>query len=262
MGTIDFISKRLVTFNKKKEARGDKPSLYYQEIYNNRARMFCHTPYILEERLVNAVLSGDEEAAVLCLKEINRSGNKAVLASDSVRSAKNSVICTCVFLARAAIQAGVSPDEAFALSDANIRRIEEFTGKHAALKYEEDLLLQFVKLIKNNRGREFSIVVHRAVQYIDSHLSERLRLADIADYAEVSPQYLSGVFSKEMRMPITNYISMRKIQESTHFISQKKYSITDVALLYGFSSQSHYIQVFKKVMGTTPGKYRGLQAVM
>jgi AraC-like DNA-binding protein len=59
-----------------------------------------------------------------------------------------------------------------------------------------------------------------------------------------------------MQMSITDYISMRKIQESTYFVQHKGYDIADIAMLYGFSGQSYYITVFKKFIGMTPGEYR------
>lgn len=254
--TADFISKNIVTMRSRRSEATEKPKQYYGEIYKDREQMFRHTSYALEERLINAVTTGDEDTAVFVLKEINRSGNKAVLASDSVRSAKNSIICTCVFLARATIRVGVATDEAFALSDAIIRRIEEFQSKEDTLAYEETLLIQFIQLIHRKKLSGFPRVIHRAIHYIDAHLSEKLRLGDIALYSGVTPQYLSGLFSREMHMGITNYISKRKVQESTYFISHKDYSIADVAALYGFSGQSYYITVFKKFMGMTPGEYR------
>ncbi|GHV39124.1 hypothetical protein FACS189490_02220 [Clostridia bacterium] len=232
------------------------PEGYYKEIYNDRESMFSHTPYVLEERLIQAVRSGDETGAVEALSAINGAGKKAVLARDSLRSAKNSIICTAALLARASIQAGVAPESAFALSDAVIRKIEEFTTREAAFRYEEDVLLYFLKLVKRDKLKGHPRAVHRAIHYVDAHLTVKLKLADIARYAGVSAGYLSAVFSREMGMPLSEYILMRKIQESAYFIRNREHSAADVAHLYGFSGQSYYISVFKRFMGVTPGEYR------
>ena len=95
----------------------EKPAQYYENIYYDRDGMFRHTPFSLEQRLAQHVAEGNEEAALETLGRINGQGAKAVLARDPLRSAKNSLICSCTILTRAAIQAGVSDEEAFALSD-------------------------------------------------------------------------------------------------------------------------------------------------
>jgi len=248
------LNKMLDTMQQEPEA--DEQNEYYKAIYNDRESMFSHTPYVLEERLINTVAAGDEAGAVAALKAINKAGDKAVLAQDSLRSAKNSIICTCTLLARASIQAGASPESAFALSDSIIRKVEEFTSKEQTLRYEESVLLQFLKLVRRNQTKGFPRAVRRAIHYIDAHLSEKLKLADIAKYAGTSSGYLSMVFSREMNMPLSEYILMRKIQESSYFIRRYERSMSDIAQLYGFSGQSYYISVFKRFMGVTPGEYR------
>jgi AraC-like DNA-binding protein len=111
-------------------------------------------------------------------------------------------------------------------------------------------------LVNRHRHKGFPRIVNKSIHYIDVHLSEKIALNDIAAHANVSAGYLSTVFSKEMHMPISEYILMKKVQESSYFITHKEYSIAEVAALYNFSSQSYYIKTFKRFMGATPGAYR------
>ncbi|MFP3156174.1 AraC family transcriptional regulator [Lachnospiraceae bacterium ZAX-1] len=251
-----FLREKQEEFEQHKAGRINKPKEYYTNIYTDRNQMFRHTSYTLEEQLVKAVREGDDRVAVKVLKEINSQGSKAVLSADPLRSAKNSVICTCVFLSRASIQAGVSPNAAFALSDAVICHIEEYKNRIEVLKYEEDVLLQFINVVQKNRKAKYSKTIQKAMNYIDFHLEEKIMLKDIAAYVGINKSYLSSRFNDEMSMSLTDYISTRKIQESTYFVAHKDYEIADIAMLYGFSGQSYYISVFKKVMGMTPGAYR------
>jgi AraC-like DNA-binding protein len=233
-----------------------KPKQYYDSIYANREAVFRHSPYALEERLSEAVTKGDGEAAMALLREITAQGEKAVLAKDSLRSAKNSMIGSIAFLSRAAIRGGVSANDAFALSDALTQRIEEMTARDAVLAFEENILLQFIDLVRRRLEASFSAPVVKVIHYVENHLDAKASLNAAAAYAGVHPAYLSGRFKRETGMSFTAYTALRKIQESCYFVRHTEYSISQIALLYGFCDQSYYTVTFKNVTGMTPIEYR------
>ncbi|MDR0641779.1 MAG: AraC family transcriptional regulator [Treponema sp.] len=234
----------------------DKLRPQYDTISAGRIALFRHTPYALEERLVGAVIRGDTVTALKALGEISRSGRKAVLAADPLRSAKNSIIGTIAFLARAAIRAGIDPDQVFALSDVIIRHTEELRTRKEVLDSEKRILLRFIGLVKARLGTGYSRPVQRALNYIESHLDRRLFLKNIAAAAGLHPGYLSGLFKKETGKSLTGFITLRKIQESVYFVRHTNYSVMEIAGFYGFSSQSYFIRCFKRVTGKTPGEFR------
>ncbi len=234
----------------------DKPQQYYQSLYYDRNAMFHHTPYSLEERLVDAVIQGNRTLAVEMLSEINRHGSKAVLAKEPLRSAKNSVICSCAFLARAAIRAGIGADEAFALSDAAILHIEELGSIKEVLAYEQEALLQFIALVDNKFRCKFSSPVIEAIDYIHTRLGDKISLRDVATHVGLHPAYLSKKFKQETSKNITDYINLCKVEESIWFVRNTPHSIAEIAAMYGFSSQGYYITIFHKCIGITPGEMR------
>jgi AraC-like DNA-binding protein len=234
----------------------DKPQQYYDTISAGRSAMFRHTPYALEERLVGAVVRGDETAALEILAEIDRSGKKAVLAPDPLRSAKNSLIGTIAFLARASIRAGLDPEQVFALSDAIIRRTEDLRTREEVLASEKKILLRFIGMVKTRPGPGYSRPVQRVLNYIESRLDRRLFLKNIAAAVGLHPHYISGLFKKETGKSLAEFITLRKIQESVYFVRYTDYSVIEIAGLYGFSGQSYFIRCFKKVTGKTPGEFR------
>lgn len=232
------------------------PQQYYENIYRDRMGMFRHSPFALEQQLTKAVTQGDEQTALNIMRRINAQGDKAVLAADPLRSARNSVICSCTFLTRAVIQGGVPSEEAFALSDAVIQHVETLPEKQAVLGYETDMLLQFIGLVWQKQQKDYSSPVRRALHYIDTHLDRAVSLSELAAYAKVHPNYLSRRFKQETGSTITTYSAERKIQESTYFVQHTAYPMAEIAALYGFSSQSYFISTFKKVLGMPPGKFR------
>lgn len=232
------------------------PRHYYEQIYNDREAMFTHSPYALEEKLSKAVTRGDRDAALAALREITSRGEKAIVAKDPLRSAKNSMIGSIAFLARATIQAGVNADKAFALSDSLIRCIEDMNTKAEVLAFEESILLQFIDIVNLHLEGTYSAPITRAMHYIENHLDKKIALGDAAEYAGIHPAYLSAKFKRETGSDFSSYVCQRKIQESTYFVRHTRYSISQIAALYGFSGQSYYITQFGKYIGMTPGEYR------
>jgi AraC-like DNA-binding protein len=217
---------------------------------------FQHTPYDLEKQLVQAVTQADQIRALEILQKINQSGQKAILASNPLRSAKNSIICTCVLLTRAAISAGVSGESAFTLSDQVINRIEEFKDVSSVLNYEPTLVSKYIMLIKLLRQKVHPPAVVLTQSYIDAHLTDPITLKELAQFAKVNQSYLSRTFHREIGTTLKNYILERKIRASVYYVRFTNQPIAQIAFHFNFSDQSHYIAVFKRIMGITPGVFR------
>ena len=228
---------------------------FYKQTIDYRAHQFRHSPYMMEQEISRAISSCDSQTAHRLLKEIN-SRPRARLAGTVLRSLKNSLICSCCFMTRAAISGGVSPDEAFTLSDTLIQRIENYTDMVSLLKFEDEMVDDFINAVERVKSNRYSHSVMQALSYIDSHLCEPISISDIAEAVFLSPNYLSGIFAHETGETIHSCIIRRRIEEASYFVRYSNDSLADIASFYQFSSQSHFVQSFKHIMGVTPGVYR------
>ncbi len=228
---------------------------YYEQVYLENEMLFKHTPYYLEQKLINNITSGNLENALLDLREINKS-SKAVLAQDPLRSAKNSIICSCTFFYRAAINAGISPEVAFADSDAFINELERLTTKDDVLKFEETILRSCVNRVEAFLQVKYPPIIIFSMQYIDSNLTKKLSLSDIAKHVHVHPNYLSSAFKKKTGKSLTEYINHQRLSEASYFVAHTGYEISDIAALYGYCNQGYFITKFQKEYGQTPQQFR------
>lgn len=228
---------------------------YYRQTHDYRAQQFRHSPYHVEQEICRAISGGDSVGAHRILNEIN-SRPRARLAGTALRSLKNSVICSCCFMTRAAISGGVSADEAFTLSDAYIQTIESCQDIRELLGLESEMVSGFTNSVNNAKGRRYSSAVSQAISFIEAHLCEAISVQSVADAVYLSPSYLSAIFSRETGETLHSYIVRRRIEESSYFIRSSSDPIADIASFYQFSSQSHYVRSFRELMGVTPGVYR------
>jgi AraC-like DNA-binding protein len=97
----------------------------------------------------------------------------------------------------------------------------------------------------------------KAIDYIDSHLSEELSLEKISSIAELSPNYFSNIFREQTGVKLWDYIGEKRIILATQLlIEYPNDSIISVALKCGFNNCPNFNKAFKKFTGQTPKKYK------
>lgn len=212
-------------------------------------------PFYLELRLSTSLTDGDEEAALRYLEQMNRFP-KAVLSKNPLRSAKNSMICSCSFFARAAIQAGVLPTAAFDLSDDCIRHIEQLSTVTSVLAYEKEMLIRYVRMVRDFLERKYPMAIILSLQYIDMHLNQDITLQTVADAVHMNANYLSNLFKQTTGESFTGYINRKRVEETAFFVAYTDHSFTEIAFAYQFCNQGYFNRVFKQYTGQTPGAYR------
>lgn len=121
--------------------------------------------------------------------------------------------------------------------------LAEFSKRHADSPAKERAL-----------GNERRIV--RIVrEYLERHYTENVSLDTIVALADMSAYHLIRVFRKEVGLPPHAYLEQVRVNHARQFL-RTGVGITDVALMTGFTDQSHFSKHFKKMTGVTPGQYR------
>src|SRR5215469_4542260 len=94
--------------------------------------------------------------------------------------------------------------------------------------------------------------LNRAIEYIDTHLAERVSLADISSVVGLSPMHFAAQFKAATGLRPHEYLLRRRVERARDMFARTRMSITDVALLVGFQTQAHFTTVFKRFAGQPP----------
>lgn len=229
-----------------------------QELQDTESSL-VHRPLEEEYAFYQAVSSGDINFVQENCRQ-NTFSNPAgmgVLSQNPLTNLKYHFVVTVAMIVRHCVEAGMELEQAYRLSDFYILKMDTCTSISAVCKLHDSMVLDYTgKMLLLKKETVISKPVILCMDYIYSHLNSRLTIEELADYTNLSPGYLSRLFKKELGIPISSYISEKKIEKAQHLLKYSDYSLIDIANYLAFSSQSHFIQTFKKSVGLTPKKYR------
>jgi AraC family transcriptional regulator len=92
--------------------------------------------------------------------------------------------------------------------------------------------------------------------YIDSHIADRILVADLCALANLSESYFSRAFTRTFGERPHAFVIRRRVELSAQYMLQTETSLSDIALLCGFSDQPHLCKHFRQKMGYTPAAWR------
>lgn len=102
----------------------------------------------------------------------------------------------------------------------------------------------------------YSLHVNRALLYMRNHYTEDITLGALADYARVSPIYLSGLIKKETHLSLSDNVNKIRIAQSKNLLIHTDRTLNEIAHTVGYNYQNHFSRIFKKFTGITPLEFR------
>lgn len=215
-----------------------------------------HLAFESEFAFYNAVKEGNEELVLeLMLPLSNNQLGK--LSKNPIRNLKYHLIVTISMITRFCIEGGMSPEDAYTLSDIYIQKLDVCETERELHYLHRKSILDFTKKMKKIRkNTAVSKTVVQIFDYVYNHLHEKINLEELADELGHNKTYLCSLFKKETGVTIGSYIMSRKLEAASNMLLYSEYSSSDISNYLCFSSHSHFITSFKKTYGVTPCQYQ------
>jgi len=146
-----------------------------------------------------------------------------------------------------------SPADVFALS-----RHPRLIICHRALLSSADFLKRVRELTEGGDvlPQHTGALVKKTILYFDQNAGSYISRWKLADTVNVSEDYLSRIFHREMGLPLWDYLNRLRIFLAAELLLQTDGSIQTIALQTGFQDQSYFCRIFKKIYGVPPGQFR------
>jgi AraC family transcriptional regulator len=94
------------------------------------------------------------------------------------------------------------------------------------------------------------------LDYVESHLSERLTLGDLARVACLSSCHFSKSFKQAVGVGPHRHLVQQRLERAKVLMYSTNEPLARIAQETGFSDQSHLTLIFRRETGMTPGQYR------
>ncbi len=158
--------------------------------------------------------------------------------------------------ARAAIDGGMSPDDAFSRSDAYTQSIMEAQAVTEILDLARTMYDDFVAAVARIRtDRSLSAPVRSCCDYMRLHPEEEITLASLAAHAGYTEYYLSRKFKEETGQTVREYLKKARLDEACRLIQSTRMSLLEISEKLQFGNRSFFTREFKKYTGQTPAAY-------
>jgi AraC family transcriptional regulator len=141
--------------------------------------------------------------------------------------------------------------------------LEHLWADVTALQWVADVLESaFEKHGKPTRSQRMSTKADHAEKteaakaFLASHMSEPVMLTEIAREVAASPFNFARLFQQQTGLPVHRYLTLLRLRASLERLCDGADDLTDLALDLGFSSHSHFTDVFRRQFGQTPSAVR------
>ena len=101
-------------------------------------------------------------------------------------------------------------------------------------------------------------ILPQLLSYLTEHYRNEVSLVSTAEALNVTPGYISRIFSEQLHMSFVTYLHHLRIECAKNLLANTNLSILEISLQSGFENLRSFNRVFKAVENCTPTEYRSL----
>ncbi len=211
-------------------------------------------PYDKEKALLKSIVNCDKEEAHRLLNELM--GHILFSTGRNFELVKSRIAELLALIGRAAIDAGGNVENILSLSHQYRMQIAGCLNIEEVCLWLSETLNRFMDSIFKYDDLRHGNAIHRCIQYIEAHCSEKLTIQQLSRICYLSPNYLSRIFHEEMGTTLNAYLNTVRINKAKAMLRHSDIRIIDIAAAVGYEDPSYFTKVFKRVIGISPFNYR------
>lgn len=233
-----------------------------EAIHESKSKTYSdlHEIYLLEEpSLLSAILNEERNHARFIINRMllhiyNR-------APRNLNLLKGFSVELVIMMSRTAIDAGADPERIMGMSSGYFSTLTRIDDEEDLSQWMKNTLERIMDEIHAQRSQKHQARLSQAVKYIENHLAENFSRNDVAKYCGLSPGHFSHLISEETGKTFSEWVSLYRIRRACHLLSRSNESLAEIASECGFSDQSYFTKIFRRLVGQNPLQYRKFLAM-
>ena len=212
--------------------------------------------YELEGRFMDAVTAGKTEEAIRSLSAMTNLLPGLRYKSNDIKDQIAGAAISRANVRRAAVQAGLTPVLIDAISQEYAQKMHLAADEMVLQDLLEQYIADICHAVRTHRKNQYSVYVNRAVQYIETHLSESISIDELCKLNDISRKHFVHLFGRETGKTINQYIMQLRCERAAELLENSQLLVQEISSYVGYEDNNYFAKVFKNVMGVSPQEYR------
>ena len=119
-----------------------------------------------------------------------------------------------------------------------------------------ELMISKLSPLNNKKFHEQNLMIEKVIAYIHQNYSKKINMDDFIKIVHMSEYHFLRFFKKYIGVGPYEYLINYRINQSKTLLKETSLSVNEIAYRVGFNNINNFIRDFKKLVGTTPLKYR------
>lgn len=210
----------------------------------------------IEFRLLYLVAHGMTEQLIDFLEEYPPLELPKHVKNYGLRTRQDFTITHNSLLCRAAISGGLPALYARSICSYYLDLIERAESEYELETLRKKCAYHYCDKLHEYLQQEYSVLVCKTISYLQINLCNTPTLCYISSQLGVSAEHLSRTIKKETGKTFTQILTQTRIDEACFYLSYTKMPIWEIASLVGCSGSTVFCQIFKRITGHTPRRWR------
>jgi two-component system response regulator YesN len=161
-----------------------------------------------------------------------------------------------VVLSRAAFEGGADTEQIFGLNYKYLSDINKYKTTEELALWLSKIMVRFTECVFELKDVKHADVIYKSLDYISKNYMKKISLEEVAASVHLSASYFSKIFKEETGTNFITYLNNYRISVAKRLLIDNSIDMVDISNIVGYEDQSYFSKSFKRITGTTPGKFR------
>jgi len=116
--------------------------------------------------------------------------------------------------------------------------------------------IRFLDIHRSRRMETGNSLLNQLINFMKTHLHEKLRVEDLAEFCICSPSNIYKLFRQHIGMSPMEYYTHLKLERARRYLARTDLKVKEIGLRLGYEDPYYFSRSFSKYAGISPTGFR------